>query len=403
MCAKELLKLKNIKLKNTLAALNILRKQNSLSRVELAEKLNCDGTAVTRITRYLIAKGVLKTAGMAKSTGGRPRERIMLNAGWKNAIGIELSPSHITGVLADLKGRIIVREEIFLSGNQSKKEFIDSLSMVTERLLNSCEREKLLGVGIATFGSFSGENKILENVAAYPALEKFDIGKFFFKEFGIVPEITDGTRARTLYEIWFNTVAAKGSFLLFDASSGIGCAAAIDGKVVFGKHSHTGEFGHTIYKLDGDKCACGRKGCLETLCSVDAIEKKAREKNSDPALKFSDVAENYVSGDTSFVDIVDDCAQWLGVAIANQINFLVPDEIILTGEIFQLGDVFYKKLIHIIEEYAFPVFMKEVAIKKSEFWQESATLGAASLLVQKVFEDIEYIDKKFLPKFKINT
>ena len=88
MCAKGLLQLKNIRLRNTLSALNVLRTHDTLSRVELARKLNCPGTAITRITRELIEKGILQPAGLLESNGGRPREQIKLVADWKKAVGI---------------------------------------------------------------------------------------------------------------------------------------------------------------------------------------------------------------------------------------------------------------------------------------------------------------------------
>ena len=393
MNAKELLKLKNIRSKNTVSALNVLRVAKSLSRVELSKQMNCDGTAVTRITRDLISKGLLKTAGMTKSKGGRPREKIELNADWKNAIGIELTPSYLTGVLTNLKGRIIVREQVFLSSERTRSEFIKALELLVGRLLNSCTREKLLGVGIAAFGAFSGGNKILEEVSSYPALKNFNIGEFFVEKFGIVPEVADATFTRALYEIWFKNTGHEGSFLLFDIGAGVGCATAINGKVVFEKYSNIGEFGHTIYKVDGDLCACGRRGCLETLCSTNVIENAARKKLGKK-LDFSEIAGDYASGSREFDDIIDNCARWLGIAVANQINFLIPDEVILTGKILLLGDRFFEKVLTTVKEYVFPVFMKNVLIRKSESWEESASLGAASMLVRKIFESIEYISEE---------
>jgi predicted NBD/HSP70 family sugar kinase len=373
-------------------ALNSFRTEDTLSRVALAQKLNCDGTSVTRITRDLIAKGVLKAGGLEKqSTRGRPRERIMLNADWKQAIGIELSPGHINGIVTDLKGRASIQKQVFISGSLTKEEFVDSLKTIVQRLLASCDREKLLGIGVAAFGAFSQKGNVLENVSAYPALKNFNIRKFFEDEFAITPEITDATFARALYEIWFTKGASKGSFLLFDAGSGIGCAPVLNGKIVFGKYPYTGEFGHTVCVPDGDLCNCGRRGCLETVCSIGMIEKKARAKESDPTIKFSTIAEDYASGGHRFADIVDNAARWLGIAVANQINFLVPDKVVLTGELLQLGDGFTKNCVDTIKEYILPVFMKDVTIRKSDAWYESATLGVASLLIGKVFEDIEYV------------
>jgi len=391
MSGKGLLQLKNIRLRNTLSVLNVLRGRERLSRVELAQELNCPGTAITRITRELIAKGVLKPVGLSESKGGRPREQIELVADWKKTIGIELSPHRITGILSDLKGHILVREEIFLSEQLGIEEFIHSIELVAERLLGACEKEKLLGVGIATFGPFSGESGVLGNVAACPALDYFDIRKFFEDNFALTPQIMDATYARALYEIWFNQAPAQGSFLLFDVGAGIGCATVYDGNIVFGKYANVGELGHTVYQIDGENCACGKKGCLETLCSIRVVEQKARTLKKSSKLKFADVLRSYLSGKDDFNAIIDDSAHWLGLAIANQINFLIPEKIILTGEMLQLGERFFQQVSKSVEEYLFPAFRQEVSLSKSESWAESAALGAASLLVRKVFEDSEYL------------
>ncbi len=391
MCAKGLLQLKNIRLRNTLSALNVLRTRDILSRVELARELNCPGTAITRITRELISKGILKPAGLLESNGGRPRERLELVADFKKAIGIELSPHRITGILTDLKGHILVREEIFLSEQLGIEEFIQSLELVAKRLLAVCEEEKLLGVGIATFGPFSGESGILGKVAACPALDYFDIRKFFEDNFALSAQITDATYARALYEIWFNHAPDRGSFLLFDAGAGIGCATVFDGHIVFGKYSNVGELGHTVYKIDGEACACGKKGCLETLCSIGIIERKARTLKKSKKLKFADVVKSYSSGNEDFTEIIEDSARWLGLAIANQINFLIPDKVILTGEMLLLGERFFIKVNESIDEYVFPAFRKEMTVSKANSWRESAAQGAASLLVRKVFEDTRFL------------
>jgi predicted NBD/HSP70 family sugar kinase len=314
-----------------------------------------------------------------------------LNTGWRKAIGIELSPEHITGVLADLKGNVLVRERALLSTERTREEFETSLGTIAARLFGACEEAECLGIGIASFGSFSGSDKILENVAAYPALETFDIAGFVENACGITPTITDAASARALYEIWFNNVGSQGSFLLFDVGAGIGCVTAIDGKLVFGKYDCTGEFGHTVYQPDGAPCGCGRKGCLETLCSTDVIERRTRESVPDRSVMFSNLAREYVEGNREFADIIDDCGRWLGIAVANQINALAPDEVVLTGEMFQLGERFFEKLKQTVNAYVFPAFMKDVIIRRPEAWDESAALGAASLLVRSVFEDIRHI------------
>lgn len=386
-----MLKLKNMRLQNTLPVMNIMNEYDSISRVELARKLNCNGTTVTRITKDLISKGILKTAGLSNFTGGRPREKIELNADWKNAIGIALDPDYITGVIVNIKGKIIVREQVFFRGIKTGKEFLDTLTLITDRLLNSCEREKLLGIGIATFGTFSGKEKILENVAQFPSLEKFDIKSFFQKKYSIIPEVANTTIAKTFNEIWFNKNGSKGNFILFNIGSGIGCAIAIDGKIVFNRDSYGGELGHTTYQVDGAECECGKRGCLETLCSINAIKKNI-DKKTGTALSVSDIINSYIAGNPIITDVVNDAAKWIGIAVANQINLLAPDEIVLSGEVMKFGDDFYNAIHQTIEKYAFHVFLKKLKIIKSGVQEETTAIGAASFVICNIFENFEYID-----------
>lgn len=391
MDKNKVLKLGNIKLQNTMSLLEILREHGAVSRVELARKLNCDGTTITRITRDLIGKGLLKTLGLADSTGGRPRELIELNADWKHAIGIGLDPDFIIGTIVDLRGKVLVREQIFLGETKAKKEFVNALALITERLLSSCDRDKLLGIAVAAFGTFSGKEKILEKTAGFPELEKFDINQFFESRYSITPEIIDISISKILYEIWFGKHGTRGNFLLITAGTGIGCVTAIDGKVVFSKYSHAGEFGHSIYQPDGIPCACGRKGCLETLCSINAILRKAREKLKKKNLKFQDIIKFYSENNPQITEIVNHAGRWLGIAIANQINSLAPDEIVITGETLKLGDAFYKLLLDTISAYTFPVFLKDLKITKTPSGEESTSIGAASILIRGVFEDSEQL------------
>jgi predicted NBD/HSP70 family sugar kinase len=381
-----MLKLKNIKAQNTLAVLNILRREDQISRAGLAARLNCDGTTVTRIVRELASKDLVLSGGLADSTGGRPREIIRLNADARHAIGIGLDPASITGVIVNLKGKIIVREQIFLGGAKTAESFTEALKLISSRLLAPRDGIRPLGLGVAAFGTFSGEDKTLGTVAGFPAIENLSLTEFFKVNYSAEPEITDSTIARLMNETWFNDTGNTGSFGLFTAGAGIGFAAAVDGKIVFSRHSHAGEFGHIICHPDGELCQCGRRGCLETLCSTGALEKKLRLSSKDSAPRFSEIVKRCLSGDSAAVKVVIEAAKWLGTAIANQVNSMPPDEIMITGELMALGDPFRRTMEETIDKYVFPVFRKNLKVTISGAGEDGAALGAASTAARKLFE-----------------
>jgi predicted NBD/HSP70 family sugar kinase len=386
-----MLQLKNMRRQNSLPVLNILNGHGPISRAELARRLHCNGTTVTRIIKDLIDLGLVKALGLDNSTGGRPKELIELNADWKYAIGIALDPDYITGVIINLKGQIIVREQVIFKGGQSSRDFLNTLITLSDRLLAACDRQKLLGIGIAAFGTFSDDNKILENVAQLPELEKFDLKKFFKQKYGIEVEVSNTVVAKTFNEIWFNRNGVNANLLVIVAGSGIGCTAAIDGRIVFNKHGHGGELGHTIYQVGGETCECGKRGCLETLCSLKAIRKKVAAKTGK-TLTISELTAAYADGDAEVTEIVDAAAKWLGIAVANQINLLAPDEIVLTGEIMKFGDRFLR----IIEETAttcsFPIFLKNLKIIRSSAEEETTAIGAGAFVISKIFENFTSLE-----------
>jgi predicted NBD/HSP70 family sugar kinase len=381
-----MLQLKNMRRQNSLPVLNILNGDGPMSRAELARRLRCNGTTVTRIIKDLIDLELVKTLGLDNSTGGRPQELVDLNADWKHAIGIALDPDYISGVIIDLKGRIIVREQIIFKGVQSGRDFLDALISLANRLLAACDRQKLLGIGIAAFGTFSDENRVLENVVQLPDLEKFDLKKFFKETYGIEPEVSNTAVAKTFNEIWFNHNGVNGNLLVIIAGSGIGCTAAIDGQIVFNKHGHGGELGHTIYQLDGEPCKCGKHGCLETLCSTSAIRKKVALQ-CGKTLTVPELIAGYAAGDAAITEVVDTAAKWLGIAVANQINLLAPDEIVLTGELMKFGDRFLQIVKETIATSSFSIFQKDLKIICSSAEEESTAIGAGAFLVSRIFKN----------------
>jgi predicted NBD/HSP70 family sugar kinase len=381
----EILKLNNIKKRNTIAALQLLRRLDKISRVELVELLECDRATITRIIASLLKKKIVKRAGNKSSDGGRPRENIQLDANYRYSIGIELDANFITGVVVDLKGKILKHETLQLSDRRSRKEFLKILDKITTCCLDFCDRKNLLGIGVAAFGTFANENKTLENVANFHALENFNIIDFFTRKYGIVPEISDTTAAHANYITGSGICRNSGLSLLFCLGRGIGCVPIIDGKITFDKYSHSGEFGHTIIAIDGALCNCGRHGCLEALASSLSITKQLNLNS----LGFLEVVKRYAGNDPAATKIAKSAARTLGIAIANQVNFLMPDEVLLTGMLLKLGNPFFELIKKTVYEYAFPAFSRNLVFRDCGVGENYVAIGVATLPVDRLFKNFE--------------
>ncbi|MCK4982849.1 MAG: MarR family transcriptional regulator, partial [Victivallaceae bacterium] len=114
-----------IKRENRYAVLKLLYQRGAMSRSELTQTLNCDGTTITRISRFLIAEGFVKPLGFSPPSKkrGRPQELISLNENSCCSIGISFSPYELVGVLVDFSGSIVFQEQIHFEKNIKKDSF----------------------------------------------------------------------------------------------------------------------------------------------------------------------------------------------------------------------------------------------------------------------------------------
>lgn len=385
----EILKLNNIKKRNTIATLKLLRRLDKVSRVELVKLLNCDRATITRIISSLLQKGIIKQAGNISSEGGRPRENIQLDANYRYSIGIELDTNFITGVVVDLKGKILKNETLQLSDRHDRNEFLKILDKITADCLNFYDRKNLLGIGVAAFGTFANENKTLENVADFPALENFNITDFFTAKYGIVPEISDTAIAHANYVTGLGICRNNSLSLLFCLGRGIGCVPIVNGKITFSKYSHGGEFGHTIIDIDGVLCNCGRHGCLEAIASSLSMAKQLNLNDIPDHMRFLEVVKRYANADPAATKVVASAARILGIAIANQVNSLMPDEVLLTGESLKLGNPFFELVKKTVYEYAFPAFSRTLVFNHCGVGENHVAIGVATLPIDRMFQDFE--------------
>ncbi len=370
---------------NRQAVLSLLKDRDTISRIDLTHELKCNGTTITRIVRDLMDNGFVKSIGIADSTGGRPKELIKLDPDCRQTVAVSIEPSAIIGVVMNLRGEIKMRDQVMLRTDITREELIAALKATCNRLLKQSSRDRLLGMAVSTYGAASGgERNIIGKAAHFQALEGIDLAELFEREFSTRPELIDGTIAKALWEIWFGDRDTAGNFILLNLGTGIGFAVAEDGRISFTRNSHPGEFGHTVYDIHGEKCDCGRTGCLETVASIPAIEKAVKAKLKK-TISFEEIAEMYRRGDPQITKVVDNAATALSASITDLVNLLIPNKIVLCGPILKLGEKFSNIIDHRVRKLAFPSFLEDLTIIESVQEEESAAMGAGSILLDKFF------------------
>ena len=175
--------------------------------------------------------------------------------------------------------------------------------------------------------------------------------------------------------------------------TGIGGAVIIDGQLQRGHSYSAGEIGHMTINFEGPDCKCGRKGCLETYCSSKAIINRTQKKlEQNPSTVFDEVTGGQIDkltikqlftaakkGDKIASEVLAETAQYLGIGLANLVNLLNPEIIIIGGGIADGGPEFLSKLSAAVKEQDFGSAVKDFKRVKAALGNDAGFIGAGLL------------------------
>ncbi|MHC1763007.1 MAG: ROK family protein [Verrucomicrobiia bacterium] len=258
------------------------------------------------------------------------------------------------------------------------------------------EPKQICGVGIGAPGAVDGEDG---KVIFAPNLDWRDVPlkKQLEKEIGI-PVFVGNDCAVAMQGVYVAELKSKPQNVIgIFIGTGIGGGVIINGKPYHGSNHTAAEFGHMVLDVDGPKCACGNKGCFEALASRTAIFQRIKSavKNGQKTVlteMLGDNLQDLRSGDLrkairrgdKFVDkVIEEAAEYTGIAVGNLMNIFNPDMVVLGGGVIEaLADEMMSIIIETARDYAMPGTAKGVEIIASDLGDSAAITGAAVLARQ---------------------
>jgi glucokinase len=180
---------------------------------------------------------------------------------------------------------------------------------------------------------------------------------------------------------------------------GVGAGFVVDGQVYRGTLAGAGEIGHTtMIPSGGAPCSCGNTGCLETLVSEQELVRQAqviaeRSPGSLLSAYFSNgdgapidrVFAAARAGDRETLQMLTDRARYMGTALANLVNLLNPEMIILGG-LFAVGeDLLMPEIAETMRQRSFAGLGRHVTVRVTSFGRKVGVVGAAALALDAFF------------------
>ena len=287
-------------------------------------------------------------------------------------IGIDLGGTKIEGVVLDATGREIFRKRIATEREQGYQHILNRLKLLHDELVASVAGQPTT-FGIGTPGAISPRTGLLKNsntVCMNGQPVKADLEKLLGRKIEIQNDANCFAMAEALMG------AGKGKKLVFGVIIGTGCGGGIvyKGEVITGPQAIAGEWGHMSIDPNGPLCFCGGRGCVETLISGAGLENRYTEQfRVKKALK--DIEKEFYAGEPQAVQFMQVFFRHFGRALANLIDILDPDAVVLGGGVSNFGAIYTDG----IKEVRQAVLTDELEtpIVKNQLGDSAGVFGAA--------------------------
>lgn len=372
----EKISMNDIRKKNYSDVYRLIYQERRISKSRIASSLEMSLPTVTQHLSTLETEQLIEKQGQIASGIGRKAAAYIIRPEVRVSVGVEILPDHITAVVLNLYGMVIGEKKAQLPFSEKDEYFASLRDLVYELLQDShISDDAVLGAGIGIQGLVSEDGqrilygKILDctGLTIHPLSQRLSFP---------VRLIHDAECAAEL-ELWRNPELADVIYL--SLSVHLGGAVIMHGQIQRGRTGRTGTVEHMTLVKGGRPCYCGKPGCMESYCSVDALLEEG-EHLSDFFSQLRQGASRHVRRWTEYLD-------YIAMAL-NNLHMVLDCMIILGGHIApyltrQDIDVLFSKL---QDRTAFPEEENFIRIGTQE--NNTVAAGAAIPFIRTFLETI---------------
>ncbi len=366
---------------NRLKVLDYIRKHPDVARPAISQATGLSLSSMTNITSYLLNIGLVTESGMENAQRvGRKSTLLRFHAEAYGLICIFIKVGTITIAYTDLEGNIHSSFRTDLDSMSSTK-VIGFVREHVEALLSEHGREHILGIGIAISGLVLDNGRFV--LSSSLKWKEFDLKTLLETETGLPVFIENVTVLKAVRHFCCDRSRHHDNMLLVDIENGIGAIQFYQGEL---NRAMLGELGHTTVEKDGEPCFCGNKGCLEAMCSEQRVLKLYEKYSGTAAPDMRSLQKKFAEGDVAAKQAIIECAEYLGIGLANLVNLCKPSAIVInTGEFGELP-YFLEYAEEIMRQRAYPVLVKDLQVEHVSTHEADTILGAAFNLCDRLFD-----------------
>ena len=313
----------------------------------------------------------------------------MNNAPANLIFAADLGGTHLRVATVDQCGKIHFRAKQNTPHGTDPNEIVDAIVHAVSEYKNDVGTDSLKAVSLVVPGTVKVKEGTIVKAPNLPCLDGFPLATALMNELGLPTILENDANAAAVGEMWQGAARGCRTIICVTLGTGVGGGIILDGELWRGVDGAAAEIGHMcVDPFGGVACTCGSRGCLEVFASATAIVRMTREArprypestlNAGSNLTAQSIFEAGLQGDELALAIFRRMGVYLGIGLANLINILNPEMIVIGGGVVNGWDLFQKHMLHEVEERAFPLLAARVKIVRAECGDDAGLLGAARL------------------------
>ena len=366
-----------IKAINRNLLLNIIRRERSVARKQLTDATGLSVGAVSQLVSELLNQGWLLEQDDDEDTGGRPRTILRLNPEAGYALGLKLMENRVVAAVTNFQTDVLYYRDYNFDFDDNPANLSRLLASVIEIALAEArvDRSRLFGIGIGLAGVIDSQTGVVRH-SPFFGWRDVPLAKFVQQHAQIPVYVENDVNTLTITEQLFGAGYNRNHFIVVTVGRGIGMGMVIGGQLYQGAFGGAGEVGHNVLRRHPHGT-----DTLEDLAADPAVVAAV-----PGATLLADVIAAADAGDQHARQVLADSGTALGTGIANIVNTLGPELIIISGEGIAAGDYRLTPMLTALRLHTFDGLLDQVEIVIEPTDDRAWARGAASVVINKVFE-----------------
>lgn len=372
--------------------LRLIWRERRISRADIARLTGLSRSTVSAIVDTLLPSGLIAEVGEGLSRGGRRPIVLEFQGDACFVLGVEMGAAHVGVALTNLFGEIRAWQE---RSHPVRTDPEGTRALITE-LCDACLSsgrvglQKLVGIGVAVPSPLDPKNPDVLSRIVLPAWGGATGFAVLTSRYRVPHFVDNDANLGALAEHWWGAGRGVADFAYIKVATGLGSGHVVRGEVYRGSAGVAGEIGHMAIDPNGPRCVCGLRGCLATLVGAMALESRATALLHDypdsqlagRTITIHAIEDAALQGDPLALQLTEEAAGHLGIAVAGLVNLMNPARVIIGGGLARLGELLLAPLRETVRNRALVSSVASVEILTSELGPRASAVGGATLVIE---------------------